>query len=134
MQERQKRLAQLIEQLLQERWTQTTLSEAIGVDFTTVYRWLKGKAIPETDSKNFLRLAKLSGGNSELLQLYLDGKISLSIYRQSLESNSLINTRNSKKHPSEEIKQELLAQISMLDSADIAEVITTSVTFLKQRA
>ncbi|WP_071192137.1 helix-turn-helix transcriptional regulator [Trichormus sp. NMC-1] len=134
MQERQKRLAQLIEQLLQERWTQTTLSEAIGVDFTTVYRWLKGKAIPETDSKNFLRLAKLSGGNSELLQLYLDGKISLSIYRQSLESNSLINTRNSKKRPSEEIKQELLAQISMLDSADIAEVITTSVTFLKQRA
>jgi DNA-directed RNA polymerase specialized sigma24 family protein len=45
LQQRQHRLVQLIEQLLLEGWTQTTLAEAMDVDFSTVYRWLKGKTV-----------------------------------------------------------------------------------------
>ncbi len=134
MQERQKRLAQLIEQLLQDGWTQTTLSEAIGVDFTTVYRWLKGKNIPEADSKNFQRLAKVTGGDSASLQLYLDGEISLSTYCQGLEKEQVEGIKKRKILTSEQIKREVLAQIYLLEPADIAEVISTSVAFLIKRA
>ncbi|RAM49110.1 MAG: XRE family transcriptional regulator [Hapalosiphonaceae cyanobacterium JJU2] len=134
MQERQKRLAQLIEQLLQEGWTQTTLSEALSVDFTTVYRWLKGKTVPEADSKNFQRLAKVTGGDSASLQLYLDGEISLLAYRQSLEEQQVEDIKKRKSLTPEQIKREVLAQIYLLDPADIAEVISTSVAFLAKQA
>lgn len=134
MQERQKRLAQLVEQLLKDGWTQTTLSEALGVDFTTVYRWLKGKTVPEADSRNFQRLAKVTGSDSESLQLYLDGEISLSTYCQGLEKQKLQGIKKRKTLSSEEIKREVLAQIYLLDPADIAEVISTSVAFLIKRA
>ncbi|KAB8318403.1 helix-turn-helix transcriptional regulator [Tolypothrix campylonemoides VB511288] len=134
MQGRQERLAQLIEQLLKDNWTQTTLAEAIGVDFSTVYRWLKGKTIPETDSKNFRQLAKLSGGDSRTLQLYLDGEISLSAYRQGLERKPVEKVKSSKILASETIKKEVLAKIYLLDPVDIAEIISTSVTFLAKRA
>lgn len=134
IQGRQERLAQLIEQLLKDNWTQTTLAEAIGVDFSTVYRWLKGKTIPETDSKNFRQLAKLSGGDSRTLQLYLDGEISLSAYRQGLERKPVEKVKSSKILASETIKKEVLAKIYLLDPVDIAEIISTSVTFLAKRA
>ncbi|AFZ28217.1 Helix-turn-helix protein (plasmid) [Cylindrospermum stagnale PCC 7417] len=130
MQERQKQLAQLIEQLLQEGWTQKRLAEKIGVDSTTVYRWLKAKVIPEADSKNFLRLAKLSGGDSESLQQYLDGYISLSTYRQGWENSPLNYAQNFKNRPVEEIKEEVLAQITLLEPADILDVISRSADFL----
>lgn len=130
MQERQKQLAQLIEQLLQEGWTQKRLAEKIGVDSTTVYRWLKAKVIPEADSKNFLRLAKLSGGDSESLQQYLDGYISLSTYRQGWENSPLNHARKLKNRPVEEIKEEVLAQITLLEPADILDVISRSADFL----
>ena len=130
MQERQNRLAQLIEQLLQEGWTQTTLATAIGVDFSTVYRWLKSKTIPECDSKNFRQLAKLSGGNTRSLQFYLDGKISLLAYRQGLENKPLEKVKNDKSSASDQIKKEVLAKIYLLDPVDIAEVISSSVAFL----
>ncbi len=134
MQERQDRLAQLVEQLLKDGWTQTTLAEAIGVDFSTVYRWLKGKTIPETDSKNFQRLAKLSGGDSKMLQLYLDGEISLSEYCQGLERKPLEKVKSGKTLSSEMIKKEVLAKIYSLDPLDIADIISTSVAFLAKRA
>ncbi len=134
IQGRQERLAQLIEQLLKDGWTQTTLAEGIGVDFSTVYRWLKGKTIPETDSKNFRELAKLSGGDSRTLQLYLDGEISLSAYRQGLERKPVEKVKSSKILASETIKKEVLAKIYLLDPVDIAEIISTSVTFLAKRA
>jgi transcriptional regulator with XRE-family HTH domain len=133
IQGRQERLAQLIEQLLKDGWTQTTLAEGIGVDFSTVYRWLKGKTIPETDSKNFRQLAKLSGGDSRTLQLYLDGEISLSAYRQGLERKPVEKVKSSKILASETIKKEVLAKIYLLDPVDIAEIISTSVTFLAKR-
>ncbi len=134
MQERQDRLAQLVEQLLKDGWTQTTLAEGIGVDFSTVYRWLKGKTIPETDSKNFQRLAKLSGGDSKMLQLYLDGEISLSEYCQGLERKPLEKVKSGKTLSSEMIKKEVLAKIYSLDPLDIADIISTSVAFLAKRA
>lgn len=134
IQGRQERLAQLIEQLLKDGWTQTTLAEGIGVDFSTVYRWLKGKTIPETDSKNFRQLAELSGGDSRTLQLYLDGEISLSAYRQGLERKRVEKVKSSKILASETIKKEVLAKIYLLDPVDIAEIISTSVTFLAKRA
>jgi len=130
MQERQNRLAQLIEQLLQEGWTQTTLAAAIGVDFSTVYRWMKSKTLPEPDSKNFRQLAKLSGGNSRSLQLYLDGEISLSAYRQGLEKKPLEEVKSGKTSTAERIKKEVLAKIYSLEPLDIAEVISSSVAFL----
>ena len=130
MQERQNRLAELIEQLLQEGWTQTTLAVAIGVDFSTVYRWLKSKTIPEPDSKNFRQLAKLSGGNSRSLQLYLDGEISLSAYRQGLEKKPSESGKNCTQSTSDLTKQEVLAKIYSLEPLDIAEVISLSVAFL----
>ncbi|MCM0593858.2 MAG: helix-turn-helix transcriptional regulator [Gloeotrichia echinulata DEX184] len=134
MQERQKRLAQLIEHLLQDGWTQTTLSETIGVGFTTVYRWLKGKNIPEADSRNFKRLAKVTGSDSASLQLYLNGEISLSTYCQGLEKEQVEGIKKRKILTSEEIKREVLAQIYLLEPADIAEVISTSIAFLIKRA
>ena len=130
MQERQKRLAQLIEQLLQEGWTQKKLAERIGVDATTVYRWLKAKVVPEDDSKNFFRLARVSGGDSELLQQYLDGHISLPSYRECCENSTLNYARNLKNRPVEDIKQEVLAQITLLEPADILDVISKSANFL----
>lgn len=133
MQERQNRLAKLIEQLLQEGWTQTTLAEAIGVDFSTVHRWLKSKTIPEPDSKNFRQLAKLSGGNSRSLQLYLDGEMSLSAYRQGLDKKLSEEVKNSKSSATERIKKEVLAKIYSLDPVDIAEVISSSVAFLARQ-
>jgi transcriptional regulator with XRE-family HTH domain len=95
MQERQKRLAQLIEQLLQEGWTQKKLAERIGVDATTVYRWLKAKVVPEC-----------------------------------CENSTLNYARNIKNRPVEDIKQEVLAQITLLEPADILDVISKSVNFL----
>ncbi|MBW4628985.1 MAG: helix-turn-helix domain-containing protein [Brasilonema octagenarum HA4186-MV1] len=134
MQKRQERLIHLIEQLLKDGWTRTTLSQAIGVDFSTVYRWLKGKTIPETDSKNFQQLAKLSGIDSKTLQLYLDGEISLSAYREGLERTLVDQVKISKTLTSEMIKKEVLAKIYSLDPVDIAEVISISVAFLAKRA
>lgn len=130
MQEHQNPLAQLIEQLLQEGWNQTALAAAVGVDISTVYRWLKSKTIPEPDSKNFRQLAKLSGGNSRSLQLYLKGEISLSAYRQGLEKKPSESVKNDKSPASERIKKEVLAKIYSLDPVDIAEVISSSVAFL----
>jgi transcriptional regulator with XRE-family HTH domain len=134
IQKRQERLIHLIEQLLKDGWTRTTLSQAIGVDFSTVYRWLKGKTIPETDSKNFQQLAKLSGIDSKTLQLYLDGEISLSAYREGLERTLVDQVKISKTLTSEMIKKEVLAKIYSLDPVDIAEVISISVAFLAKRA
>lgn len=128
--ERQKRLTQLIELLLKDGWTQSALASAIGVDFSTVYRWLKGKTIPESDSKNFRQLAKLSGGNNTTLQLYLDGEISLSVYRRSLEEMAMGQASVSKRVGSEKVKKEVLAKIYSLDPDDIADIISSSVAFL----
>jgi len=128
--DRQKRLTQLIELLLKDGWTQSALASAIGVDFSTVYRWLKGKTIPESDSKNFRQLAKLSGGNNTTLQLYLDGEISLSVYRRSFEETAMGQASGSKRVGSEKVKKEVLAKIYSLDPDDIAEIISSSVTFL----
>ncbi len=133
MQEYQNRLAQLIEQLLQEGWTQTALAEAIGVDISTVYRWLKSKTIPEADSKNFRQLAKLSGGNNRSLQVYLKGEISLSAYRQGLEKRPSDEVKDRHSPASERIKKEVLAKIYLLDPLDIAEVISSSVAFLARQ-
>ncbi|MDF5729675.1 MAG: helix-turn-helix transcriptional regulator [Rhizonema sp. PD38] len=133
MQEYQNRLTQLIEQLLQEGWTQTALAEAIGVDISTIYRWLRSKTIPEADSKNFRQLAKLSGGNNRSLQVYLKGEISLSAYRQGLEKRQSEEVKNRKSPASERIKKEVLAKIYLLDPLDIAEVISSSVAFLARQ-
>jgi transcriptional regulator with XRE-family HTH domain len=133
MQERQKRLAELIEHLLEEGWTQKKLAERIGVDTTTVYRWLKAKVVPEAESKNFLRLAKVSGGDSESLQEYLNGHISLSAYRQRWENSPLNYANTFKNRPVEEIKQDLLDQIIQLETADILDVISRSATLLAEK-
>ena len=99
-----------------------------------MYRWLKGKTIPETDSKNFQQLAKLSGIDSKTLQLYLDGEISLSAYREGLERTLVDQVKISKTLTSEMIKKEVLAKIYSLEPVDIAEVISISVAFLAKRA
>lgn len=130
LQDRQKRLIQLIEQLLEEGWTQSSLAESVGVDFSTVYRWLKGKTIPDADSKNFRQLAKVSGGNPRTLQLYLDGEISLSVYRHGLEKSTKTQIKDNKRSSSEDIKTEIIAKIRSLEPSDIAEVISSSVAFL----
>jgi transcriptional regulator with XRE-family HTH domain len=128
--ERHKRLTQLIELLLEEGWTQSALASAIGVDFSTIYRWLKGKTIPESDSKNFRQLAKLSGGSTRTLQLYLDGEISLSVYRSGSEEMAAGQASDRKKTGSEKIKKEVLAKIYSLEPDDIADIISSSVAFL----
>lgn len=130
LQDRQKRLTQLIKQLLEEGWTQSSLANSFGVDFSTVHRWLRGKTIPDPDSKNFRRLAQVSGGNVKTLQLYLEGEISLSVYRQGLENRDIVETNNSNRSSSEQIKSEILAKIKALDPVDIAEVISSSAAFL----
>lgn len=132
-QARQKRLVQLIEQLLEEGWTQSNLAGTIGVDFSTVHRWLRGKTIPDPDSKNFRALAKISGGNAKMLQLYLDGEISLSIYRNGLENKAALEVKTGKMSASEQLKAEVLAKIYALDPVDIAEVISSSVAFLAKQ-
>jgi transcriptional regulator with XRE-family HTH domain len=126
-------LNQLIEQLLEEGWTQSSLANAIGVDFSTVYRWLKGKTKPETDSKNFRQLAKVSGGTPRTLQLYLDGEISLSVYRYGLENKGVVDVKNDNMSSNERIKAEVLDKIYALDPADIADVISSTVAFLANR-
>jgi hypothetical protein len=98
-----------------------------------VYRWLKAKVVPEADSKNFLRLAKVSGGDSESLQEYLDGHISLSAYRQRWENSPLNYANSFKSRPVEEIKQEVLEQIILLEPADILDVISRSATLLAEK-
>ncbi|HAZ44449.1 MAG TPA: transcriptional regulator [Cyanobacteria bacterium UBA11369] len=130
LQERQNRLTQLIEHLLQEGWTQSDLAQALDVDFSTVHRWLRGKTIPDPDSKNFRRLAKVSGGNSRKLQLYLDGEISLSIYRNGLDKKAIFEVKTREKSNSEQLKKEILAKICTLDPIDIAEIISSSVVLL----
>lgn len=79
---RHHRLVQLLEQLLSEGWSQSSLAKTLYVDFTTVHRWLKGQSVPEEDSKNFHNLAKLCGSKPRGLQLYLAGEITLEEYRQ----------------------------------------------------
>ena len=133
-QERQSRLAQLIEHLLQSGWTQTTLAQSIGVDFSTVYRWMKGKTIPEFDSKNFRQLAKLSGGNPRKLQLYLDGEILLSDYLKGSQAKPKMEMKEHDKMNAEEIKKEVLAKICLLDPPDIAEIISRTAMFLAQHS
>ncbi|HEY9849160.1 MAG TPA: helix-turn-helix transcriptional regulator [Leptolyngbyaceae cyanobacterium] len=130
LQDRQKRLTQLIEQLLKEGWTQSSLANAFGVDFSTVHRWLRGKTIPEFDSKNFRQLARVSGGNAATLQLYLDGEISLLEYRNGFEKKTSELKDNNKKSSSDDIKREILAKIKALEPADIADVISLSAAFL----
>jgi hypothetical protein len=76
-------------------------------------------------------LARVSGGDSASLQLYLDGKIPLSVYRQ---EKSTEDAKKAKILATERIKKEVLEKIRLLDSADIAEIITTSVAFLAKRA
>lgn len=130
---RQQRLSQLIKQLLEDGWTQSSLAEAVGVDFSTVHRWLKGKTIPESDSKNFRQLAKVSGGNPMTLQLYLDGEISLFIYRHGLERNVAVGTNIENKSDSENVKKEVLDKIYTLNPTDIAEVISLTVAYLAKQ-
>jgi len=129
----QQRLNQLIEQLLEDGWTQSSLANAIGVDFSTVYRWLKGKTKPEPDSRNFRQLAKVSGGTPRTLQLYLDGEISLSVYRYGLENKGVVDVKDDNMSSNERIKAEVLDKIYALDPADIADVISSTVAFLANR-
>ncbi|GAB1542042.1 hypothetical protein NUACC21_47160 [Scytonema sp. NUACC21] len=133
VQVRQQRLSQLIKKLLEDGWTQSSLAEAVGVDFSTVHRWLKGKTIPESDSKNFRQLAKVSGGNPMTLQLYLDGEISLLIYRNGLEKKVTLATRNDSNSDSEDVKKEVLDKIYTLNPKDIAEVISLTVAYLAKQ-
>lgn len=128
LQARQKRLTQLIEQLLEEGWTQSSLANAFGVDFSTVHRWLRGKTIPESDSKNFRQLARVSGGTAATLQLYLNGEISLLEYRNGFEKK--ITSDSSKPSGSDDIKREILAKIKALEPSDIVDVISSSAAFL----
>lgn len=131
LQDRQKRLTQLIEHLLEEGWTQSSLANAFAVDFSTVHRWLRGKTIPESDSKNFRQLARVSGGSAATLQLYLNGEISLIEYRNGFEKKMTSEVKDSNKPSgSDDIKREILAKIKALDPADIVEVISSSAAFL----
>jgi transcriptional regulator with XRE-family HTH domain len=130
--ERQRRLTVLLEHLTDEGWTQSTLAEALGVDFTTVYRWSKGKTVPEVESRNFRRLAALTGGDDTSLELYLTGQIPLTAYRQGKQKLQTDEVQHQILSP-EKIKQQLLAQIYMLDPVDIADVISNSVAFLAKR-
>ena len=131
--DRQYRLTKLIEQLLEEGWTQSSLADTLGVDFSTVHRWLRGETIPDLDSKNFRQLAKVSGSNARALELYLDGKISLSVYREGLEKKAALEVKDGKKSGSEQVKAEVLAKIYALDPIDIADVIASSVAFLAKQ-
>jgi transcriptional regulator with XRE-family HTH domain len=134
IQARQNRLVQLMGQLLQDGWTQTSIAEFVGVEFSTVYRWLKGKTIPEQESRNFQRLAKLSGGNPKTLQQYLDGEITLSAYRQGVENKLLAEINNQSTSTNEKIKQEVIAKIRLLEPSEIAEVISLTAAFLAKQA
>ncbi len=89
--------------------------------------------MPDPDSKNFRQLARLSGGNARTLQLYLDGEISLSVYRHGLEKKGAVNVKDSKRPGSDEIKAEVLAKIYALDPVDIADVISSTVAFLAKQ-
>ncbi|BDA74522.1 hypothetical protein DSM106972_087190 [Dulcicalothrix desertica PCC 7102] len=134
IQARQNRLVQLMEQLLQDGWTQTGIAEFIGVEFTTVYRWVKGKTVPEPESRNFEKLARLSGGTSQTLQKYLDGEITLSVYRQGVAGRMMTQVKKRSSKPSnEKIKQEVLAKIRLLEPAEIAEIISVTAAFLAQQ-
>jgi transcriptional regulator with XRE-family HTH domain len=134
IQARQNRLVQLMEQLLQDGWTQTGIAEFVGVEFTTVYRWVKGKTVPEPESRNFEKLARLSGGTSQTLQKYLDGEISLSVYRQGVASRVMTQVKRRSKPSNEKIKQEVLAKIRLLEPAEIAEIISVTAAFLAQQS
>jgi transcriptional regulator with XRE-family HTH domain len=134
IQARQNRLVQLMEQLLQDGWTQTGIAEFIGVEFTTVYRWVKGKTVPEPESRNFEKLARLSGGTSQTLQKYLDGEISLSVYRQGVAGRVMTQVKKRSKPSNEKIKQEVLAKIRLLEPAEIAEIISVTAAFLAQQS
>lgn len=133
IQARQNRLVQLMGELLQDGWTQTGVADFVGVEFSTVYRWVKGKTVPEAESKNFHRLAKLSGGNPRTLQLYLDGEISLSDYRQGLGNKLVQQVSGDGKSANEKIKQEVLAKIRLLEPSEIAEIISVTAAFLAKQ-
>lgn len=132
LQARQNRLVHLMEQLLQDGWTQTSIAEFVGVEFSTVYRWLKGKTVPEPESRNFQRLAKLSGGTPKNLQLYLNGEITLSSYFEAA-GQFTAETNKSCQSPNEKIKQEVLAKIRLLEPSEMAEIISLTAAFLAQQ-
>lgn len=131
------KLAELIKHLTSSGWSLKDLSDLVGVDSSTMCRWSKGKTIPEQDSKNFYQLAKVSGGSAVGLQLYLEGKISLSSYcnrdyiavEEKIEKKIKINENL----VSQELKIEILSKIRSLDPVDIAEVIASSLTYLVKK-
>ena len=110
------------------------LSQVIGVDFSTLYRWSKGKNIPEKDSKNFYQLAKVSGGNPIGLQLYLEGKISLSNYCEGNYQSIEEEVKSNKNLASQELKTEILLKIRSLEPVDIAEIISSLATYLVKKS
>ena len=130
----QERLSKLIEYLLSNGWSQKDLSQVIGVDISTLYRWSKGKTVPEQDSKNFYQLAKVSGGNPLGLQLYLEGKISLSDYCDGNYQSIEEEVKSKKNLASQELKTEILLKIRSLEPVDIAEIISSLATYLVKKS
>lgn len=128
---RHHRLVQLLEQLLSEGWSQSSLAKTLSVDFTTVYRWLKGQSVPEEDSKNFHNLAKLCGSKPRGLELYLTGDITLEEYRKGDYEPTQAPAK--KKKNAEKIKAEVLSKIYSLDPIDIAEIIASSAAYLARQ-
>ncbi len=131
--QQQTRLAELIGYLISNGWSQKDLSQVIGVDFSTLYRWSKGKNVPEQDSKNFYQLAKVSGGTPIGLQLYLEGKISLSNYCEGDYQLIEEEVNNNKSLANQEVKKEILLKIRSLEPVDIAEIISSLATYLVKK-
>ncbi len=132
--QQQTRLAELIGYLLSNGWSHKELSQAIGVDISTLYRWSKGKTVPEQDSKNFYQLAKVSGGTNRGLQLYLEGKISLSDYCEGNYQSIEEDVNNNKRLASLELKKEILLKTRSLETVDIVEIIASLATYLSKKA
>ena len=132
--QQQTRLAELIGYLISNGWSQKDLSQVIGIDFSTLYRWSKGRNIPDKDSKNFYQLAKVSGGNPLGLQLYLEGKISLSDYCEGNYQSMEEEVKSKKNLASQELKTEILLKIRSLEPVDIAEIISSLATYLVKKS
>ena len=126
--ERTPLLVQLIKRQLSQGWNQTQLAKAVGVSPPTIGRWLKGENLPDTNSNNFKSLARVTGGTARSLLDYLDGKISLDEYLSGMSAKVSANGTKPRRN-----REEIQADILLLDPADIAAVIAFSADALAKR-
>lgn len=83
------RLQKLIEELKQNGQSKRNVAKLVGVTHTTVNKWAKGEAFPETDSLQ--KLADIRGCSLNALRKYLENGIETEDSEEFLSLESQIN-------------------------------------------